>query len=522
MTRTEELRVRLLGTWHVQQSARDRLWGWLGPIAIALVGGLLRFWSLGRPTRLIFDETYYVKQAISMLRFGVEMNVLEDLEEPNDLWNAGNQEIWDTTGDFVVHPPVGKWVIAFGQWIFGHTSTFGWRFSAALLGTISILIIGRVARRLFGSTLLGCVAAFLLAFEGHHFTHSRIGLLDLIVMFFALAAFAALLIDRDASREVLARAVGAQPAGTAMAYGPWLGWRPWRWVAGIMLGLCIGTKWSGLYVLAVFGLLTVWWDMSARRSVGVRHWARSALLKDGPFAFLAMVGTALVVYVGSWVGWFRSEAGYRRDWAAQNPSETFGWVPDGLRSLWEYHRAAYTFHVGLDSEHPYMANPWNWIVQGRPTSFYWETQALGEDGCPVEKCASAISSVGTVPTWWLGTVGLAFLLYHWALRRDWRAGAILAGFAGLYLPWFTYQERTIYGFYSVAFVPFVVLSATFVLALVLGRERDTFARKQLGLLVVGLFLLLVLFVFFFFWPIYTAQVIPYDQWRLRMWFPSWV
>ena len=29
-------------------------------------------------------------------------------------------------------------------------------------------------------------------------------------------------------------------------------------------------------------------------------------------------------------------------------------------------------------------------------------------------------------------------------------------------------------------------------------------------------------LFVFFWPVYTAQVIPYDHWHMRMWFPSWV
>ena len=135
------------------------------------------------------------------------------------------------------------------------TSSFGWRFSVALLGTLSILMVGRAARRLFGSTLLGTIAAFLLAFEGHHFVQSRTGLLDLIVMFWALAAFCALLIDRDRSRELLARKVGAlldagaRRGSPELRYGPWLGARPWRWVAGLCLGLCAGTKWSGLFFL---------------------------------------------------------------------------------------------------------------------------------------------------------------------------------------------------------------------------------------------------------------------------------
>ena len=522
MTRFEELRLRLLGEGYDSRSPADRLWGWLGPLFMAVVGGGIRFWSLGRPDQLVFDETYYVKQGVSLLDHGVELRVRDGLETPDELFTNGTTDVWGTTGDMVVHPPVGKWVIASGEWLFGPTSSFGWRFGVAVLGTLSILVVGRVARRLFRSTLLGTVAAFLLAFEGHHFVHSRTGLLDLTLMFFTLTGFAALLIDRDAARKVLARKVAALEAGTRLAYGPWLGLRPWRWVAGVSLGLAVGTKWSGLYALAVFGLMTVWWDMGARRAVGVRHWARAAVLKDGLYAFVALVPTALVVYVASWTGWFRSENGYQRDWGAQNPSADFGWVPDSVRSLWRYHQDAYSFHIGLRSEHPYETNPWAWLVQGRPTSFFYEGPKQGEDGCTVTLCSKAISSVGTIPIWWLATIGIVFLLYHWALRRDWRAGAILAGFAALYLPWFFYQERTIYTFYAVAFVPWVVLSATFVLGLVLGPSTAPWWRRQVGLLAVGGFCLLVLLVFAFFWPVYTAQVIPYAEWRWRMWFPSWI
>ena len=48
-------------------------------------------------------------------------------------------------------------------------------------------------------------------------------------------------------------------------------------------------------------------------------------------------------------------------------------------------------------------------------------------------------------------------------------------------------------------------------------------RDRRGLLSgLGAYLLLVLANFAFFWPIWTAQVIPYDHWRYRMWLPSWV
>jgi dolichyl-phosphate-mannose--protein O-mannosyl transferase len=518
MTSAEQLRSRLLGN-----QPSDVVWGWVGPLVIAFVGGLLRFWSLGRPDQLVFDETYYVKQGVSMLEYGVEMRVPDSLKKPDELFTNGTPDVFGTEGDLVVHPPVGKWVIAFGEWLFGAASSFGWRFSVALLGTLSILMIGRAARRMFGSTLLGTVAAFLLAFEGHHFVHSRTGLLDIIVMFWALAAFCALLIDRDRSRAMLAeRAAGLAPGSPALGPGPWLGLRPWRWVAGICLGLAAGTKWSGLFFLVAFGLMTVWWDMGARRAVGVRHWFWATLTRDGLFAALAMVGATALTYLVSWTGWFRSRTGYDRQWAEQNPDWGWSWVPDPLLSLWRYHQEIYTFHVGLTSDHPYKTNPWSWLVQGRPTSFFYEGPKQGQDGCAVEQCSKAITSIGTVSLWWLGVVAVVVVLYYWLVRRDWRAGAVVAGLAGGYLPWFNYQHRTIYSFYSIAFEPWVVLAVVFVLGLVLGRRGAPQRRRRIGLVLVGSYLLLTLAIFAYFWPIYTAQVIPQPSWSNRMWFPSWI
>jgi dolichyl-phosphate-mannose--protein O-mannosyl transferase len=518
--RTEQLRARLLGF-----RPGDRLWGWFWPLLFAAVGGVMRFWSLGRPHQLVFDETYYVKQASSLLDHGVEFRAEQGIANKVDvLFTHGTTDVWNTTdGDMVVHPPVGKWAIAVGEWIFGQTSSFGWRFSVALMGTLAILMIGRAARRMFGSTLLGGLAAFLLAFEGHHFVLSRTSILDSIVMFWALAAFCALLVDRDRSREILARKVGELPIGVWPSTWTWLGGRPWRWVAGLMLGLCIGTKWSGLYYLAAFGLMSVWWDLGARRAAGIRHWLRSTLVLDAPYAAAALVLTSVVTYLVSWTGWFASRYGFARDWATTRPAKGLGeWVPDSLRSLWHYHAQMYEFSINLSSYHPYRLNPWGWLVQARPTSFFYEGPKRGDTGCHVEQCSKAISSIGTISVWWLGTVAVFFVAYYWLVRRDWRAGAIAAGLLGGYFPWFLYQQRTIYGFYTVAFEPWVILAVVLVLGVALGTRADSPRRRRIGLYAVGGYCLLTLAMFAFFWPIYTAQVIPLNHWQWRMWFPSWV
>ena len=519
------LRGRLIG-----EPIGQRLLGWLGPLVAAAFGGVLRFWNLGNPHQLVFDETYYVKQGWSMVQFGVEMRNTDKYgEKIDEAFTHGTLDVFNpTTGDLVVHPPVGKWLIGAGEALFGADSSFGWRFAVAVMGTLSILMIGRVARRLLSSSLLGTIAALLLAVEGHHLVHSRTGLLDMTVMFFAFAGFAALLLDRDRSRALLARRVAADEHGAHARppdgrwLGPSLGWRPWRWMAGILLGLCVATKWSGLYFIAVFGVMTVLWDVGARRTVGIRSWLYAAAVKDGGRAFVAIVPTALVVYVASWVGWFRSDVGYNRQWAAANPADPrWAFVPDAIRSWWNYHAQILDFHRGLSTPHAWASNPWSWLVEGRPTLFFAEYPKRGDLGCETDSCARMIVSIGTPTIWWAATVALAVLAFRWALRRDWRAGAILAGFAGGYLPWFLLGDRTIYHFYSVAFVPWVVLAVTYVLGLVIGRPEQSAPRRQVGMLVVGAYLVLTVLVFAFFYPIYTAEVVPYQFWVNHVWFPSW-
>lgn len=511
------LRRRLLG-----EELRFGLWGWLLPVLVAGIGGVLRFVRLGEPDSLVFDETYYVKDAYSFLQSGYER---EWPEEADTSFNAGNPGILLETPDYVVHPPVGKWMIAFGMLLFGPSNPFGWRFTAAVVGTLSILILALVAQRLFGSVVLGGVAGLLLAVDGHHLVHSRTSLLDVFLMFWVLVAFALLVLDRDWARRRLATLMAGlarergQPTREELLYGPWLGLRPWRIAAGVALGLALGTKWSALPYIAVFGLMTVLWDMAARRTVGVRRWVAGAVVRDGLQAFVSIVPVALLTYVVSWTGWFLSTDAYNRQWAVQNPDPLWDWVPAPLRSLAEYHRSAYSFHEGLSSEHPYEATAWSWLVMGRPTSFHYQSDGLT---CDAADCSQAVSVVGNPLIWWAAALSLLVVLLFWAGRRDWRAGAILAGVAAGYLPWFLFPDRTMFFFYAIVFEPFLILSLVYVLGLILGRAGDPPWRRRNGILLVGGFVVLAVLVSAFFLPIWTAETIPYNQWRLRMWMPSWI
>jgi dolichyl-phosphate-mannose--protein O-mannosyl transferase len=525
----DALALRLIGgirTWRDYPPSL-RLWFWLVPALTAAVGGILRFVRLDVPRSLVFDETYYVKDGYSLLVSGYERSWPD---KANDAFIAGNPNVLLNTPEYVVHPPVGKWMIAAGMWLFGADNPFGWRFAAALTGTLSIALLALIAQKLFRSLILGAAAGLLLAVDGHHLVLSRTSLLDIFLMFWVLAAFGALLLDRDDGRRRLAARLGRQAASSPtgrpsvlqLLSGPWLGVRWWRIVAGVCLGLAVGTKWSALFFLAGFGLLTVFWDLSARRTAGVRGWISAGIIKDGLLAFVSMVPVAAVTYAVTWTGWFRSTDAYYRRWAETNPSAEWGWLPDSVRSLAHYHLEAYKFHQGLSSEHPYEASAWSWLVMGRPTSFYYESPKQGTPGCDFANCTSAILSVGNPLIWWSATIALVVLLFWWAGRRDWRAGAVLAAVGSGYLPWFMYPERTMFFFYAVSFEPFLVLALVYCLGLVLGKSTDPPWRRRSGLYGVALFLVASVLISAFFYPVWTAEMITYQDWRFRMWMPSWI
>ncbi|MFH8936792.1 dolichyl-phosphate-mannose--protein mannosyltransferase [Streptomyces griseosporeus] len=507
--------------------------GWGGPLLVTLLAGVLRFWNLGSPHAVIFDETYYAKDAWAIVHHGFEVNWDKDVNKL--ILDSGGHVTLPSDAAYVVHPPVGKYVIGLGELMFGF-DPFGWRFMTALLGTLSVLMLCRIGRRLFRSTFLGCLAGALMAVDGLHFVMSRTSLLDGVLMFFVLAAFGCLVVDRDRARERLAAALPADEDGRVrpdahVADTLSLGRRPWRWLAGLMLGLAIGTKWNGLYVLVAFCVMTVLWDVAARRVAGARHPYTAVIKHDLGLAFVATVPVALVTYLASWTGWILSPTdgtgGYYRNWAATDGKHSsWSWLfPDWWRSLWHYEHEVYEFHLNLHSPHTYQSNPWSWIVLGRPVSYFYESPAPGTDGCPADagdKCAREVLALGTPLLWWAACFAIAYVLWRWFFRRDWRAGAIACGIAAGYLPWFLYQERTIFLFYAVVFVPFLCLAVAMLIGALIGPPGSSDTRRVAGATGAGVLVLLIAWNFIYFWPLYTGTAIPIDDWRSRMWLDTWV
>ena len=520
-----------------------RLVGWLGPLAVAGLALLLRLWGLGTPNEITFDETYYAKDAYSLSEHGYVHQFADDADKQI---NAG-----DLTGLYadgpaqIVHPEVGKWMLAAGIRLFG-MDPVGWRVAAAVTGALTVLVLCRLVRRMSGSTLVGCLAGLLLSLDGLHLVMTRTALIDGLLAFWLVSAVACLVADRDwGRRRLLALHLrsGTTPGSPVRGFGPIRGLllRPWRMGAGVCFGLACGTKWNAVAVLAAFGLLTWAWDAGARRAIGVSGaWLRSALADAVP-AFCSLVGVASCVYVASWTGWLvhhdlmqdaYAESYSWGAYAQTEPDSALGETGQSLHDLWNYHEQVWRFHTvdvvrtTRDDPHPYESDPRGWLLLNRPVGIDLRGDVpSGEQGCTAVEgstCLRQVLALGNPVLWWTGAAGLVAAPWGWVVRRDWRFGVPLVGVAATWLPWFAFDERSIFSFYAVATIPFTCVGLALVLGWALGPADASRRRRAAGAAVVGTVLVAVIAATAFFWPIWTDQLITQSQWEQRMWFDRWI
>ncbi|WP_127794020.1 dolichyl-phosphate-mannose--protein mannosyltransferase [Agromyces sp. LHK192] len=496
---------------------RRALWYWGGPLLVTLLAAVLRFWNLGHPHQVVFDETYYVKDAWTLWQNGYETTWPEGSDEA---FADGDVTGFETDGSYVVHPPLGKWMLGLGMAAFGAGDPFWWRASTALAGTIGVLIVTLLARRLTGTTIVAVIAGLLFAVDGNAIVMSRVALLDNWLMLFALLGFWFIVLDRDRSERLLvAKLADAAAAGREPGYGPALWARPWVLAAGAAFGAACAVKWSGVWFLAAFGLYLVVVDALARRRAGVPFWLSGAILKQGPITFLVLVPVALAVYLASWTGWILTDYGYSRHWAddpANQASGVFSWVPLWAQSLWHYHQSAYSFHIGVHGDHPWQSNPLTWLFMIRPTNMYYREVA----GCG-DVCAESIMGIGNPLIWWAGAVAVFYLVYRLARYREWQVGVVLLGLAAGYAPWLGYLDRTVFQFYSIVFQPYLVLGTAIAIGIILGRADAPTWRRQRGIATVAVFLVGVVLVSIWFYPIWSGMPIDPVVRRLHFWLPSW-
>lgn len=512
----------------------DAVRAWIITVALTLIGGALRFWQLGWRTDKgtpLFDEKYYAVQAAEMLRTGGV--------DDNQAFGV------------IVHPPLGKQLISLGESLLGYTPV-GWRLASAIAGTVCILLVIRIVRRMTRSTLLGAIAGVLLICDGVSQVMSHTALLDTIQAPFVLGAFACLIADRD---QVRRRFAAATDDGSMLHFagGVPLGARWWRFACGFLLGCATAVKWNGAYWIIGFALLSLVWNVTARRHYGVRYPASGMLRRDLLPSLWSLGVVPVITYIGSYWAWFANETGWDRHVSGSDG------VIGALKSLVTMTLLMLKTTAGIltptdpASRHPWESKPWAWPLSARPVLYYL-AGGEGSTGCGEGRtdCVSRILLVGTPLLWWVSLFVLAWVLWKSFARLDWRYASVLVAYGAGFLPWFTIFDRQMYFFYMTPLAPFLVIAITLVLGDILGSAAPPGPRRQptsaltadltaedpnpirgtwrylrtrdartVRLLLVCGYVGLVAANFIWMWPILMGEPITPEHLRWETWLPSW-
>jgi dolichyl-phosphate-mannose--protein O-mannosyl transferase len=447
-------------------------WTRLDTVLLVAVTGLaatVRFLGLAEPNALVFDELFYAQNSC-LLVAGPEVC---GISEPQS--NA--------------HPPLGQWLIAAGIAVLGYDS-FGWRATAALAGVLTVALTYVLVRRVLRGTeprsaaVGATVAAGLLAIDVLHLVLSRVAMLDVFLGLFVVGAFVAATLDLQ-----------SEPRDAGGRLRRFLLGRPWRLVAGVLVGCAVAVKWSGAYSALGVVLLVVAWEVVQRRGEPPDRpgWgpAFAAAFRAEWLRTVVLLGIVpVLVYLATYVG------------VAEGALIAAPWREGSWFYDVAHHQLAMArFHAGLEGHHPYESPSWSWFLLKRPVAFWFEG---GET-------YRHILALGNPLAWWpalaiLGWLGVSWLRDH----RDLGTSVVLVGFLSAYLPWLVlgFARSQVFLWYVLPALPFLYAAVGIAAARWRGWGRAVLVGV-LAAAVAG---------FLFFWPIATGQPLSPDDWRLRMWF----
>ena len=414
------------------------------------------------------------------------------------------------------HPPLGKVLMSWCIALFGMTP-FGWRFAGALAGVLMLpgmYLLGSIlTRRKWG----GPAAMLLMAFDLMHFTQTRIATIDSFVVLFIIWMIYFMLrwFRQDFFRMKFLKTLLP------------------LFLSGIMLGLAISSKWTGVYAAVGVAVIFFWGLVrrilqicKARRvPAGMRDDASRAAAVGWP-RILATVGCCfvffifipLLIYYCSYIPFFGK---YDPDGIsvikviqqAVGPYFTDGTVGGML---------GYHSQPGLGMDH-YFYSPWyQWPIIAKPM---WYASSSFE----TEGFQSSIMAMGNPAVWWPGLIALFTVLCLWMRRhvnkdytlalhprrQDSRYALLLICFFAQYLPWMLVPRGT-YIYHYFPLVPFIILCTVFCLDLLSEKHRKG-AQITVWALVAAAAVLMVIF-----FPYASGMEAPQSWMDGVKWFDRWL
>ncbi|MGB3404884.1 MAG: phospholipid carrier-dependent glycosyltransferase [Microcoleaceae cyanobacterium] len=479
----------------------------LGMIAIFLFSLGLRFWGLGRFNTLVFDEIYYAK--------------------------FGNNYLTQTPF-FNAHPPLAQYLIAIGIWIGSHLpfgqetvndltgstlSTFSYRWFNALIGSLIPLMIGAIAYQLTHRRSYCLIATLLMAVEGLFLVESRYALSSIYIVFFGFLAHLCLIIALNNNRRQ-------------------------RWIflilSGMNFGAAIAVKWNGLsfllgaYLLIFIAFIIKRFILSDTADSPIQTPLQKITTLTPIQLLFCLFILPIFVYLLLWIPHLQL-----------NPTP----------GLWQLHQQILNFHRNLGDGtkiHPYCSKWYSWLLMIRPIAYFFEKVENLQQIDPTLPQANhlstpfvyAVQGMGNPILWWLSAAALIlsigilstqtmhYFTLKWQSRRginlsqnhrifqlvstqEWILFYLCLNALINWLPW-AIVSRCTFIYHYLNTLGFTILILSWWLEQGLYGSIKLFRAIAISIIFISI-------IAFLFWlPIYLGLPLSIEEWRLKMWFSSWI
>lgn len=364
----------------------------------------------------IFDEVYF------------PVDAAKDLRQPAESY-------------FDPEPPLAKLLMAPPIAIMGF-STWSWRVSTAIFGSLLVGLMYLVALRLRRDRWFATAAALFICIDGLAFVESRTGVIDIIAIFFVALFYYVFLLHWQARTRRQ--------------------WRATLYVMAAVGGLAFAAKLTALAPLAIAAALIAMRAVSpwlaalvpaVRRIAGPgRHEVVMWRAAAGRFAIVHYTLAVLIggaVFSASFSRYLTIEHDDVYHFTACNlktigltgtadtlkvPTMKIGsaTVPNpvlAIRDIADIMAAGIQYHEQECHSHPYASRWYTWPVMYHPVLFYYvQTNSATPDNPNV----SSITDMGNPALWWLAIPAL--LACIWRLSRGppwWRLLVSVVGLASL-------------------------------------------------------------------------------------------
>ncbi len=357
-----------------------------------------------------------------------------------------------------------------------------------------------MARRLFGHPAWALLAQLLFALDFMHFTQSRLGTVDVFMVFFVLVMVGAfwrwfnLMLEEPVlygkgktHKSKLAARTAAQSLPLE-AYG-------WLALSGLGLALGAATKWNALYpALGMAGLFLY---------ALVRRWQRRGggawIIRTLATALAFFILVPIAIYVATYIPYFL--------------------VPGhqgGLAEVWSWQQKMYAYHRDLNASHDFASPWWQWPLMIKPVWYY-----TARDTMP-NGITATVAAFGNPAIWWICLPVVFAGLVMAIQQRDRVMLFLLVIFLSQYLPWIVVPRKVTFIYHFFPMVPTLVLMIIRMFQLIWEQRLAEGRSLRILRLAYGGYFALAAGLFLLFYPVISgAHTTVWYVDHVLKWLPGW-